>query len=337
MVPICEFVKIKTEEEQVTLSGTDLNISIEKQFQGDIDNGANEFMVHYKSLVEYLKLVTDIEIELTVGDKFSVGIKAGKSTASIEGEDPSNMPKIGFNGTTSISFSLDQLHVMKNKLFPFRGNDDLRPIMDCLLIEKKSENAVAYMASPHQSVMMDIDLGDVEDFKEVVHFRIVSAIDLFNDKDVLSLSFNSNEYCISSESCKFIGRNVDEKYPNIQQIFEGYVPDRFAEVDRKELLAELKKAKLFSSGEDDKAILTFSENELAIKAIDPGYNKAYENKIKVSYQDESLTIAVSATLFIKALSSFEEESVFIGHMGAEDKPLFVKTEGQLNLSMPMRL
>ncbi len=91
--PILEGIKVVAEEDFVTLSATDLELSIEKTIRGMV-HLEGEMVVPGKFFCEYIKKLNNEQIELAVDEKNMLSIKYTDSVGKIQCMNSSEFPEI---------------------------------------------------------------------------------------------------------------------------------------------------------------------------------------------------------------------------------------------------
>jgi DNA polymerase III sliding clamp (beta) subunit (PCNA family) len=119
--------------------------------------------------------------------------------------------------------SSDIFNLYIQKLVLSKGDDDLRPVMSGLLIEKTSENEI-YMVSTDAHTMFKINLTDLCKFKkddrELKYIISTTYLKDFTNltNGLLTIKCNKTNIFIESEDLQYIGRTVDGVYPNYNQV-----------------------------------------------------------------------------------------------------------------------
>lgn len=179
---------------------------------------------------------------------------------------------------TAFEFEIasDVFNFYIQKLVLSKGDDDLRPVMSGLLIQKTSENEI-YMVSTDAHTMCKINLTDVCKFKkddrELKYIITNTYLKDFSNltNGLLTIKCNKSYIYIESESLQYIARTIDGAYPN----YNGVIPYTttnelmFNIEDLKNLVKSPKVTQFLTKYKDNKRI-SFSYlnngNKLYIKA-----------------------------------------------------------------------
>ena len=133
--PILEGIKIIAEDETLTMSATDTELTIEKKIKADV-KGEGETVVPGRFITEFVKKLTNTEIELEVNDKNQMTIRYEDSESVIQCYNPVEYP--GFKRVDSKEYfgiSQKDFKTCVNKTIFSVALDDSRPILKaCFLI-----------------------------------------------------------------------------------------------------------------------------------------------------------------------------------------------------------
>ena len=143
--PILEGIKITAEDDTLTLSATDTELSIEKKIKANVKS-EGETVVPGRFITEFVKKLTNSIIELDLNDKNQLAIRYEDSESVIQCYNPIEYPgfkKIDTNDYFGISKKNFKAAVLKT-IFAV-ALDDSRPILKGVLfdIDKGEVNVVA--------------------------------------------------------------------------------------------------------------------------------------------------------------------------------------------------
>ena len=143
--PILEGIKIVAEDDTLTLSATDTELSIEKKIKANI-KAEGEGVVPGKFITEFVKKLTNEMIELEINEKNQLLIRYDDSQSIIQCYNAQEYPS--FNAVETMQYfgiSKKDLKTVINKTIFSVAIDDSRPILKGVLfdIEKNTLNAIA--------------------------------------------------------------------------------------------------------------------------------------------------------------------------------------------------
>lgn len=133
--PILEGIKIIAEDGTLTMSATDSELSIEKKIKADVKI-EGETVVPGRFITEFVKKLTNSEIELSLNEKNQLVIKYEDSQSMIQCYNPIEYP--GFKKIETEEFfgiSKKDFKTCVNKSIFSVAIDDSRPILKGVLFD----------------------------------------------------------------------------------------------------------------------------------------------------------------------------------------------------------
>ena len=141
--PILEGIKVVAEEDYITLSATDLELSIEKTIKAMVQI-EGEMVVPGKFFCEYIKKLNNEQIELSVDDKNILSIKYTDSVGKIQCLNSVEFPQIKqIDDSTYFEMSQKDLKSLINKSIYAVAVEDVRPILKGVKLEVTKEKITA--------------------------------------------------------------------------------------------------------------------------------------------------------------------------------------------------
>lgn len=131
-----------------------------------------------------------------------------------------------------------------------------------------------------------------------LEFPAETDLSLIVDKDKLSFQYGDTSIVVTLH---------DGKFPDVRAF--DFVADKFATLDRAQLVSTLTRLKTFAGGENSAVTLAFGE-QLTIKAQNIAYAQSAEETIYVQYTGEPITIMCNCHILITALRKMTD-----AHMG----------------------
>ena len=191
--PILEGIKIIAEDDTLTLSATDTELSIEKKIKANVKS-EGETVVPGRFITEFVKKLTNSIIELEVNDKNQMQIRYEESESVIQCYNPVEYPgfkKINTSNYFAIN-SKDFKSCVSKTIFSV-ALDDSRPILKGVLfdINKTEVNVVALDGYRLAKVKKSINANVQKSI--VVPARSLSELSklIENDDDLINIYIDS--------------------------------------------------------------------------------------------------------------------------------------------------
>ena len=141
--PILEGIKVVAEEDYITLSATDLELSIEKTIKAMVQI-EGEMVVPGKFFCEYIKKLNNEQIELSVDEKNVLSIKYTDSVGKIQCLNSVEFPQIKqIEDSTYFEITQRDLKALISKSIYAVAVEDVRPILKGVKLEVTKDKVTA--------------------------------------------------------------------------------------------------------------------------------------------------------------------------------------------------
>ena len=292
-LPILEYVYIQVTETEIQLRVFDLETELNLSLSGiDLETGStclpfsilNQFVGSYKG-----NLIT---------------IEANGQTANVSGmkmqtEDSENYPRsMQFSSPNQITFSpilFAEFEIAKN----FLGKDELiRPQFTGAYINA-SEGCLQIAATDsHRLFRSDLAASELE-FGIMVNKKTVTNLKtIFNligstDENVI-VSYSETNVCFEQGNAKLNSRLIEGRYPNYNAVIpkysisetEGHRQAYFVNVNKQQLISEVKKVSIAASKPANQVIIDIADNEIKLTCQDLDLNNYMDTIFNCELQTE---------------------------------------------------
>lgn len=336
--PILEGIKIVAEEDTLTLSATDTELSIEKKIKADV-KVEGETVVPGRFITEFVKKLANSEIELELNEKNQMIIRYEDSESVIQCYNPVEYP--GFKKVQSEEFfgisKKDFKNVVGKCIFSV-SLEDSRPILKGVLfdINNKELNAVALDGYRLARIKKPI----VSSIKKsiVVPARSLNEISRLIDEndDIINIYIDEFTIMIDLGDTKITSRLLEGDYMNYKQI----IPVNYETcviVNREQLIEALERATLLlRSAQNNYVKFDIKENNICITS-NSELGNVREN-IPVTVAGKDLLISFNPRYFLECLRVNSNEFVKICFNESSNPCVIVPTEEDefLYLILPVR-
>lgn len=308
--PILEGIKMVADDEKLTLSATDLEISIEKTIKAEVKL-EGETVVPGKFFCEYLKKLTNEQIELDVDEKNMMMIKYTDSVGKVQCLNAGEFPIIKqLENCAYFEITQKDLKSIINKTLYAVAVDDNRPILKGCKFEIAGDKLTAIALDGFRLAMVKKQIKCASaDMNIIVPGRSLNEIGkLLEDSDeVVRIYVDKHNLMIEIDSTKITTRLLEGEFINYKQI----IPDGFSTtlilnkgqledaLERVALISRVDKNNLVKYDiKDKKIVLTSRSDTCDIKET-----------ITVSQKGNDMVIAFNSRYFIEALRSVNDEFV----------------------------
>ncbi len=337
--PILEGIKIVAEDDTLTLSATDTELSIEKKIKANIKE-EGEAVVPGKFITEFIKKLTNEMIELELNDKNQMIIKYDDSQSTIQCYNVLEYPSFKkLESANYFGIAKKDLKTLIAKTIFSVAVDDSRPILKGVLfdIDKNTINAIALdgyrLAKVKKNITSSLTTSIVIPAKSL---NEISRL-LDDSEDVINVYVDKSTIMVDFGDTKLTSRLLEGDFVNYKQIIAANY-ETVCVINKGQFEDALERASLLSKvGQGNCVKFDVKEKNLCITSnSELGHVK--EN-VPVNTTGKELLIAFNARYFIENLRANSDEFVKICFNSPANPCVIVPVEGDefLYLILPVRM
>ena len=337
--PILEGIKIVAEDNTLTLSATDTELSIEKKINATVKS-EGETVVPGRFITEFVKKLTNSIIELDVNDKNQMSIRYEDSQSIIQCYNPIEYP--GFKKiSTSEYFGMsrkDFKSCISKSIFSV-AMDDSRPILKGVLFDIINNVVSAVALDGYRLARVKKNITANINKSIVVPARSLSELSkLIDDTDEI-INIYVDEYTIMVDlgDTKVTSRLLEGDYINYQQIipvnYESYVI-----VNKEQFEEALERATLLSRTSNNNFVkFDIRENNICLTSNSELGN--LKENIPVTLNGKDLLISFNPRYFLESLKTVSNDFIKICFNDSTKPCVIVPTDDDefLYLILPVRI
>ena len=306
--PILEGIKVVAEEDYVTLSATDLELSIEKTIKGMVQL-EGEMVVPGKFFCEYIKKLNNEQIELHTDEKNILSIKYTDSVGKIQCLNAAEFPQIkSFEDSTYFEINQKDLKSLIGKSIYAVAVEDVRPILKGVKLEITKTQITAVALDGYRLAVVKKPIVDTNaEFSCIVPARSLNEISkLLEDTDnPIKVYVGRNYLMVDIDNTKITTRLLEGDFINYSQI----IPTDFNTnivLNKDQLLDALERASLLSRVDRNNLVRFDISDKVMILSSKSEIGDIKEN-ITISLKGNDLSIAFNARYFTEALRAVSDE------------------------------
>lgn len=339
--PILEGIKLVAEESTLTLSATDLDLSIEKKIKADVKI-EGETVVPGKFFTEFIKKLSNEKIELILNDKNQLKIKYIDSESYIQCFVTDEYP--GFNNIDTkeyVKITQNNLRNLINKSIFSVAVDDSRPILKGTLLEISSNEIKAVALDGYRLAMVKEPVQESNiNGGVIVPARSLGEIaKLLDDSDESVSVYVDNKYImVDLGDTKIITRTLEGDFLNYKQIIANDFSTEIV-INKNQITDALERASLLSKvGQNNLVKFDIKENNLLLTSNSEIGN--IKENINISMTGKDIFIAFNARYFMEAFRTTGDEFIKIKFNNASNPCVIVPANDEqeyLYLILPVRI
>ena len=224
------------------------------------------------------------------------------------------------------------------------ANDDLRPVMNCILMEMGPENFTFVASDAHKLVRYKrFDAKtDGDQFALILPKKpsLLLKNILPKDDSELRLQFNEKMACFTFGNYKMVCTLVEGRFPNYNSVIPQNNPKKII-IEKKELYNSLRRVSVMANQASNLVKFDLSNGTIVISAQDVDYAMSGHETITCQYEGEEMAIGFKSPFVQEILSNLNTESLVLELSDPSRPGLFLpfesdsENEDLLMLLMPM--
>lgn len=344
-LPVLSNVLLRLEGNQLSLTGTDLEVELVGRVTVDSAGADGEITVPARKLVDICKSLPDgTTIELSV-DSGKATVKAGRSRFTLSTLPASEFPEVeGGDGDTKLALPQSLVKRLIERTAFAMAQQDVRYYLNGMYLEILGGRLRMVATDGHRLAMctaQDMTVSAPDIGVIIPRKGVLELARLLEGDDTMSLVVGTHHIRAETEQFTFTSKLVDGKFPEYERVLPKS-PDKSVVGDRAELRQAFTRTAILSNEKYRGVRLRLSNNSLDITANNPEQEQA-EETVTVEYQGDQLEVGFNVSYLLDVLSVLNGEKVRFSLSDAASSALleeFVEEAGQSDsvyVVMPMRL
>ena len=308
-MPILSNVLVVIEENQLILTGTDLEIqiiakiNITTDITGSITVPARKFL----DICRLLPQGSEIKFEL-LDDK--VKIVSNRSRFSLSCLPSDNYPEFSESGLDDcLSINAGKLKRALDKTVFCMANQDVRYYLNGLLVNVSNSKLKLVASDGHRMSIYEDNLDQPTGFEARIILPRKGVLELsrlLDDPEVeLKVEFSSSNVRIFIKNLIFSAKLVDAKYPDFGKVFQQTFLKQI-EIPKQTLKEALTRVAILSNEKFKGVTFDIIADKLTISTHNPEHDEA-EEELLIQYPDTPVSIAFNVQYLLDAVSNLDSD------------------------------
>ncbi|MCE8004788.1 DNA polymerase III subunit beta [Billgrantia ethanolica] len=341
-LPVLSNVLIQVDQDQVALTGTDLEVELIGRTAASLVEVPGAITVPARKLMDICKSLPDqAELQFSLEDGRAV-LRSGRSRFTLSTLPVAEFPNIEDSaGDVELSLPRGTLkHLIDATSFAM-AQQDVRYYLNGMLLELRSGLVRTVATDGHRLAVCSRSAEiQVEPARKLIVPRkgVLELVRLLDDSDEpVTLTLSASHVRAHTGDFTFTSKLVDGKFPD----YERVVPrggDKVFIAERAELRQVLSRTSILSNEKYRGVRLHLQEGNLQVMANNPEQEEAEEN-VAVEYGGDSLEIGFNVGYLIDVLNVIGEDRVQMTLADSNSSALMEEPGGgdAMYVVMPMRL
>lgn len=345
--PILDNILLIASEGALYATASDKETTMEAKIEVDSMEEGGEITIPAKILLDMLKEFPEQPLSFDI-DTLSNEVKiiSEKGEFSVMGENAEDYPIQSALNDSKVVFSTKcglMLDGILKTIFA-TANDDLRPVMNCILIEMNEDNFTFVASDAHKLVRYK----RFDAKSECGQFSLIlpkkPALMLKNilpkDDSDLKLTIGDKMACFEFGNYKMTCTLVEGRFPNYNAVIPQNNPKKIV-IEKKEFYNSLRRVSVMANQTSNLVKFDVSEDKLVVSAQDSDYAMSGHETLACQYQGENIAIGFKSPFVLEILSNITSDDVVLELSDPTRPGLFFAYENKDNdedllmLLMPM--
>ncbi len=342
--PIISCVYLEAQKNgKIVLRGTNLELTITSFMDGEIlEEG--KIVFSYQLVEEYLKEISDKEIQLVVRDGLLI-IETLDSSSEFSVMDPEEYPRIkdSIEGS-GVFFSREKLAEMfeKTKFGASSSSDNLS--INCVRVEIEDKKIKMISSDTYRLVYLEDKIEYDGSLKVSIPLTTVEAlIKTFRslDEENVEFKFEENQVFFKVGNSMVLSRVIDLAFPDYMGIMKSVSHNKEVSINTEEFTKVLKRVQIFVKNNSESkysAVFTLKEGNLYINGVSE--TAKVNEHIEVEQKGEDMKISLNVRFLLDFIQYLDKDDRLIIDLLTSNSAVQLKNskdEKYLYIAMPLAL
>ena len=341
-LPILGNVYIETNDNQLTLVGSDLETEITTTINNVIAVNGKTTVSARKLFDICRSLKQDATISIVIENNKMV-LTSDRSRFSLQTLPSSEYPILE-TSNNDFNFSIKQsdfASLLESTAYAM-AQQDVRYFLNGLLIEVGNGSINVVSTDGHRLAKNDISYPELsnEIKQSIVPRKAIQEISKFLNVDsdkLIHVGINNSHLSIKSEGYQFISKLIDGRYPEYQKVIPNNLDKKI--IINKVLFSEMLSRTAILSNEKFRGIsIKFISGSLIVTSRNPDHEEA-NDEMSITYEGEEVEIGFNVNYLLDAVKSCNSEDIIFEFKDSSSSGIIKEAEdsNKIALIMPMRI
>jgi len=310
--PILETILFDLNEQNLTITGTDLEVSVSTTIAPDATEDSGSVALPARVIIETIKALPDIPVHFDVDENHKAKITTDRGYYQISGFSKDNFPQLE-SSVSSTKFEIDNkiLGRMFSKTIFAVSSEELRPsLMGVYLQVLPGEFRMVATDGHRLSKIVKRGMSfEGNQINMIVPPKAVqTALKNLNSPGTTTLIIDEKSLSFQFGNTTLYTRLVEGEYPD----YEKVIPrdnDKNMVVNKEMLLSSVRRVSLFSSALTHQVSFLIDNGKLVVGSEDADVGGEAREEMQIEYSDEPMDIGYNAQYIVDILKHIDTDNV----------------------------
>jgi len=338
-MPVLEGIYIKANKKEVTLIGSDMDLSIETIVEANvIEEGT--VVIDSKIFGEIIRKLPNSQVRIEITENDTLQISCEKSVFNVVYMNVDEFPSLPqIDEAKQIQIPQNILkNMIKSTSFAV-AQDETRPILQGILFEMKNRKLNLVALDGYRLAIKTEYLDSDFDIEVVIPGKTLNEVSKILDdvESIVNITFSNNHILFNLNKTRIISRLLDGKFVN----YNSLLPQEhklLVEANKQDLQNGIERASLMAKDGNSNLIKLEVQQDNLVITSNSQLGKVRE-EVGISMQGDGIQIAFNSRYLLDVLKNMEEDVVVL-EMTSSVTPCIIKakeTDSYRYLVLPVRL
>lgn len=339
-LPVLTGIKFDLKEDELILTGSDSDITIQTSIQDHIDIiEPGSVVLSSKYILEIIKKIDSEDVHIFIVDGTLTRIEGANSRFDLNGTSYIDYPRIDLNktGVNLQMKSIDLKEAIEQTSFA-TSEKETRPVLTGVNFKAKDHVLECIATDSYRLAKRILNIDSDISFNIIIPKKSLIEISRIIEKDeLIDLYVSDRKVLFVFDHVLIQTRLIDGTFPDTSRL----IPDSFdysMSIDSTSLLNSIDRASLLTNEQTNIVKLTMNQDTVILSSFSQEIGSVEENLFRAFYKGEPLKISFSARYLTDAIKSINGQKVRVLFTG-EMKPFIIKDferEDIIQLVLPVR-
>ncbi len=316
-LPILDNFLFSLEDNVLEITASDLESTLITTMQLENAEGNGSVAVPARILTDILKEFSDIPLTFEINDDtLMIVIQSENGKFSIPGQNGAEfpqMPVIKDDQKQELEMDAEVLMSGINKTLFATADDELRPVMNGILVELSADDLTFVASDAHKLVRYKRTDASAEGESSFILPKKPAGLlknILPKEQNLVQVAFDEKNAAFTLTNFRMVCRLVEGNYPSYTTVIPTNNPYRMT-IDRVEFYNALRRVSVFSNQASNLVKLGLSGNQLTISAQDIDFSISANERLNCQYEGEEMEIGFKSTFLVEILGNLPTTDVIM--------------------------
>ncbi|MBT8046100.1 MAG: DNA polymerase III subunit beta [Pontiella sp.] len=337
-LPILSNVLLEAGDGKLTLTTTDMEVSVRTSIEADIDE-AGATSLPARRFFSICRDLPSHQVDIGVSNDDVATIISGSYSCKLEGLSKDDFPPMPtFEESYSYTLQQGTFKDILQKTSYAASTDDSRAILNGSLMAFRENKLTTVCTDGRRLALVEQEIEMPEDAEVdiVVPTKTVNElIKTLEDEGDASIKTSATQVAFEFGNIFIISKLIDGTYPNYRQVIPSQCEERIA-IDREMLLSAVRRVSLMLDDQSASVKVMITENRMELLTSSPEVGESRES-VSVKYSGKDITIAFNPAFLMAPLKHLDSDEIYL-ELSDELSPGVIKTNVPfLYVIMPIRV